>query len=174
VMAAVYQEGGKQYRTTFRGPRRVFWRSLVENAIRAGYLSKQVEVEPFSVNLAAIFFSHILEWVAEEIDLDEVEARTHYGFGLALLALARPSHRQSLQEKVLLAQKRLCNHTRAGPQARASSQVRGERVKPAAERVNVPGVQTSVARRRSADGRRSGKPQPGQRRRPSATRLGRR
>lgn len=107
VMAAVYQEGGRQYRSTFRGPRRIFWRLLVEDAIRAGYLSKEVKADPFSVNLAAIFFSHILEWVADEIDLEEVEARTHYGFGLALMALAKPSHRPALQDRVLKAQRKL-------------------------------------------------------------------
>ena len=169
VMAAVYQEGGKQYRTTFRGPRRVFWRSLVDNAVRAGYLSKEVEVEPFSVNLAAIFFSHILEWVAEEIELDQVEARTHYGFGLALLALARPSHRKMLHERVLRAQQRLC--APAPVQGRTPSGPRAERVKPAAERASVSGNQKSVPRRRTVDGgRRSSEPRPARGRR--GARLG--
>lgn len=107
VMAAVYQEGGSQYRRTFRGPRRQFWLNLVDDALEAGYLSRDVRPEPFSINLAGIFFSHILEWVAEEIDLDELEARAHYGFALALLAMARPAHRAMLHERVMDAQARL-------------------------------------------------------------------
>ena len=108
VMAAVYQDSGRDYRSTFRAPRRLFWRELVENAVRVGYLSKDVEPEPFSVNLAAIFFSHILEWVAGEIDLDQLEARTHYGFALALLGMASPRHRPFLRRQVVESQQRLC------------------------------------------------------------------
>ncbi len=108
VMSAVYQEGGRDYRSTFRGPRRMFWLELVENAIRAEHLSSDVAADPFSVNLAAIFFSHILEWVAEEIDLTQLEARTHYGFALALLAFANDPHRPFLRRMALDAQRRLC------------------------------------------------------------------
>lgn len=112
VMAAVYREGGPQYRSTFRVPRRLFWRRLVEDAIRAGCLSDEVEAEPFSVNLAAIFFSHILEWVAGEMALEEVEARTHYGFALALLAFADDRHREMLRKKAMTAQGKLCRAAR--------------------------------------------------------------
>jgi len=107
VMAAVYQEGGKQYRSMFRGPRRLFWKGLVERAIEGRFLSNEVRAEPFSLNLAAIFFSNILEWVAEEIDLRALEARTHYGFALSLLAVARKPYRNELHDRAMQAQARI-------------------------------------------------------------------
>lgn len=107
VMAAVYREGGAQYRSSFGGPRRRFWETLVERAIEGKFLAAQVQTVPFALNLAGIFFSNILEWVAGEIDLEKLEGRTHYGFALALLAMARRPYRSYLRERAMMAQDRL-------------------------------------------------------------------
>lgn len=107
VLAAVYGGGGKEYRTMFRGPRRAFWRGLVDDAIRAGLLAKHVQPEAFSMILVWIFFAAILEWVSGEITLAEMDTRTQYGFALALLAVATPRSRKRLQAQTLQLQNRL-------------------------------------------------------------------
>jgi AcrR family transcriptional regulator len=109
VLAAVYR-GGKEYRAMFRGPRRAFWRELVDDAIRAGYLGKHVSPEPFTTNLVSIFFSAIMEWVSDEISLPEMDARAQYGFALALLAVATPKGKRRLQTQVGQLQKALLQY----------------------------------------------------------------
>ena len=110
VLAAVYGTGGKEYRAMFRGPRRAFWRELVDNAIDAGYLGKHVSTEPFTTNLVSIFFAAIMEWVTDEISLPEMDARAQYGFALALLAVATPKSKRRLQTQVVQLQKVLLQY----------------------------------------------------------------
>jgi len=107
VLFAVYNEGGRDYRPMFSGPRHVMWRSLVQAAIDTGHLEKEVDADFFAINLQHIFFSCILEWVAEQLDLAELELRVQYGFALALLAMATPTSRARLHEKAIETQKRL-------------------------------------------------------------------
>jgi AcrR family transcriptional regulator len=89
VMSAVYASG-RDYRHMFRGPRRLFWKGLVDDVIAAGFVSEAVQPEPFATNLVFIFFAAIMEWVSGEISLPEMESRVHYGFALSLLAVATP------------------------------------------------------------------------------------
>jgi AcrR family transcriptional regulator len=107
VLFAVYNEGGRDYRPMFSGPRHVLWRSLVQAAIDAGYLQAEVDADLFAINLQHIFFSCILEWVADVLDLAELELRVQYGFALSLLAMCTPSSRARLQEKAFDTQRRL-------------------------------------------------------------------
>ena len=100
VLGAVYGTG-KEYRAMFRGPRRAFWRELVENAINAGFLSKDMSTEPFMTNLVSIFFAAIMEWVTGEISLAEMDARVQYGFALAMLGVCTPKAKRRLQPHVL-------------------------------------------------------------------------
>jgi AcrR family transcriptional regulator len=110
VLFAVYNEGGRDYRPMFSGPRHVLWRSLVQAAIDAGYLERATDADIFAVNLQHIFFSCILEWVADQLNLAELELRVHYGFALSLLAVATPSSRARLHDKALEAQRRIKEH----------------------------------------------------------------
>jgi AcrR family transcriptional regulator len=107
VLGAVYGSGGREYRAMFRGPRRAFWRELVDNAIGAGFLSKDLSTEPFMTNLVSIFFSEIMEWVMGEISLAEMDARVQYGFGLAMLGVATPKAKRRLQTRVMQLQNAL-------------------------------------------------------------------
>jgi len=107
VLFAVYTDGGTEYRSMFRGPRRAMWSQLVEDAVAGKFLRTDTDPEVFSTNLASIYFANILEWVAGETSLKEMEIRTHYGFGLALHGMARPGHRKRLEEEILRAQRRI-------------------------------------------------------------------
>jgi len=107
VLFAVYTDGGPEYRSMFRGPRRALWGQLVENAVEGGYLESDTDAKAFSLNLAAIYFANILEWVAGEISLREMEARTLYGFALALHSMAGRGQKTRLHDEILKAQRRL-------------------------------------------------------------------
>lgn len=100
VMAAAYQDGGREFRSTFRAPRRAFWQRMVANAVHAGQLQATVPIEPFASTLAYTFLSAIMEWVAGEISLEEMEARAHYGFALLLLPMAAPATVPRVQRKL--------------------------------------------------------------------------
>ena len=98
VLSAAYQDGGREFRASFRAPRGAFWQRLVITAVEAGMLQDSLPVEPFSSNLAYILLSAILEWVSGEITLLEMEARVHYGFALALLPVVTATHTARLRE----------------------------------------------------------------------------
>lgn len=107
VLFAVYNDGGREYRSMFRGPRRALWRALVEDARNSGFLSSEVDADAFANNLALIFFAAILEWVSGEGTLEEMETRTQYGFALALLAFANPDCRDRLHARAIKMQKKI-------------------------------------------------------------------
>ena len=98
VLSAAYQDGGREFRASFRAPRGAFWQRLVITAVDAGMLQDSLPVEPFSSNLAYILLSAILEWVSGEITLLEMEARVHYGFALALLPVVTEAHTERLRQ----------------------------------------------------------------------------
>jgi len=124
VLFAVYNDGGREYRSMFRGPRRALWSSLVEAAVAAKYLKPEVDTDAFSVNLALIYFSAILDWVAGEMSLEEMEIRTQYGFALSLLAVATAKHRKQIHDHLMKMQNRLGRYANA---RRRLDQVSGER-----------------------------------------------
>jgi len=111
VLSSVYA-GGTEYRDMFRGPRRAFWRGLVDEAMIGNFLDKRVGIEPFSTNLVLIFFASIMEWVAGEITLIEMERRVDYGFALSLLAVATPRSRSRLEAHLYASQQRLARHSK--------------------------------------------------------------
>jgi hypothetical protein len=73
---------------------------MVANAVHAGLLQPTVPIEPFASTLAYTFLSAIMEWVAGEITLPEMEARAHYGFALLLLPMASPQAVARVQRKL--------------------------------------------------------------------------
>lgn len=107
VLFAVYNDGGREFRSMFGGPRHAMWKGFVQDAVTAGYLSDEVEPDAFAINLGRTFFSAILEWVSGELSLPELEAWVQYGFALSLSAMATPKGRERLHTKVLDQQKRL-------------------------------------------------------------------
>lgn len=107
ILSAVYAEANPQYRSTFGAPRRALWRSLVENAVGSGHLESGTSVNALAINLSYVFYAAILEWTSGDTDLEEMDARTRYGFALALQSMATPAHREPLHEIALKMQKRI-------------------------------------------------------------------
>ncbi len=107
VLFAAYNDGGTGFRAMFSGPRHAMWRRFVNNARRAGMIEQDVEPNALAINLAHIFFSCIIEWVNGVISLDELEARTQYGFATALRGVATPETADRLWKDIQATQKRL-------------------------------------------------------------------
>ncbi len=107
VLFAVYNDGGREFRSMFGGPRHAMWKGFVQDAVTAGHLSEEVEPDAFAINLGRTFFSAILEWVSGELSLPELEAWVQYGFALSLSAMATPKSQQRLHTKALDQQNRL-------------------------------------------------------------------
>ena len=107
VLFAVYNDGGREFRSMFGGPRHAMWKGMVQDAINAGFLSDAVEPDAFAINLGRTFFSAILEWVSGELSLAELEAWAQYGFALALSAMATRASADRLHDKVIAQQVRL-------------------------------------------------------------------
>jgi AcrR family transcriptional regulator len=100
VMNTIYTEGAQDFRAAYRAPRRAFWRSLVDDAMHCGVIHPSPHAEALSIHLASVYFINILEWIHGEISLDLMEARTVYGFALALTAHTPAIHHPRLQELV--------------------------------------------------------------------------
>lgn len=100
VLGAVYFGETSEYRSMFRRPRRIFWQSLVDDAKRNKCIDASVDSDAFATNLVHIYWSNIIEWVAAEGSIEEMETRTKYGFALALLAVAKPKHRAALRTRL--------------------------------------------------------------------------
>ena len=107
VLLAVYNDGGREFRSMFGGPRHAMWRGFVVDAIDAGYLVDEVEPDAFAINLGRSFFAAILEWANGQISLQELDAWAQYGFALSLGAMSTPRSAARLREKAIGQQKRL-------------------------------------------------------------------
>ena len=107
VLFAVYNDGGREFRSMFGGPRHAMWKGFVQDAVKAGFLSEDVEPDAFAINLGRTFFSAILEWVSGELSLPELEAWAQYGFALSLSAMSTPASAERLHSKAVAQQQRL-------------------------------------------------------------------
>jgi len=107
VLFAVYNDGGREFRSMFGGPRHIMWKGFVQDAVKAGFLSSDVEPDAFAINLGRTFFSAILEWVSGELSLPELEAWAQYGFALSLSAMSTPLSADRLHDKAVAQQARL-------------------------------------------------------------------
>jgi hypothetical protein len=107
VLLAVYNDGGREFRSMFGGPRHAMWKGLVQDAIDANFLSGDVEPDAFAINLGRSFFSAILEWANGQLTLPELDAWAQYGFALALAGMATPKSTARLHDKSVAQQKRL-------------------------------------------------------------------
>lgn len=107
VIFAIYNDGGREYRAMFSGPRHAMWKAMVQDAIDAGLLAKDTAPDIFAVHLGRAFFSCILEWVSGELTLAGLEVWVHYGFAIALRSMAAPDSAARLDRKLRQLQKRM-------------------------------------------------------------------
>ncbi|MEZ5557603.1 MAG: TetR/AcrR family transcriptional regulator [Pseudomonadales bacterium] len=113
LLQAVYNDGGKEFRSVFGPAQHARWRGMVRQAIETGALIRATQADAMAVNLSSLFFSNILEWAFAELTVEELEARVHYGFALSLCAMAADPDRTRLHKRALKAQTRLAALWRA-------------------------------------------------------------
>lgn len=107
VLFAVYSDGGTEFRAMFSGPRHVMWRRMVTNAQAAGLIDEAIEPNSFAITISQLLFAIIMEWVNGLLSLEELEARGHYGFAVALSGVATPAAAPRVREQLMAAQQRL-------------------------------------------------------------------
>jgi len=109
ILFAVFNDGGKQHRAIFGGPRHLVWKEMINAAVAAGYLRKEIDADAFAIILGHIFLSCVLEWANKQMSLSEFEVRVHYGLALALAGMATEKKRAALNKKILETQDNLLN-----------------------------------------------------------------
>ena len=84
--------------------RDAFWRSLVQDAFRAGALSKDIEPELLLRQLELLLHSLMFDWVVGEIPEPKLAPMARHGYALILLGAASPEWRGPLRARLLEAQ----------------------------------------------------------------------
>lgn len=118
VLAAVSRDGGPELRHMVSGPRYALWKRLLGQATEAGLLDPTVDPDAFAVTVTQLMFASVLEWAQGTLDVDEMDARIRYGLALTLLAIATPTSRDQLAQRMRAAEARLRQLWRAALEAR--------------------------------------------------------
>lgn len=105
--AVASDDGGRELRTAFGGPRMALWERLVEQAIADGYLIRDADCHTLASHLSSVYLTNIMAWAAGQMSLKAMELRTLYGFAIALAAMAHTKHSAGLRRQALVYQGRL-------------------------------------------------------------------
>ncbi|MGA0599986.1 TetR/AcrR family transcriptional regulator [Caulobacter sp. KR2-114] len=102
LWTALLDSSGKDERTALLTPeRKAFWMALVAEAVRAGALGAEVDVELMTRNLDLTFAATMLTWVFEATGAEALEPSVGYGYALALAGAATDAWRPRLLAKAL-------------------------------------------------------------------------
>jgi AcrR family transcriptional regulator len=107
MLVAVFRDGGPEFRHMVSGPRYLLWKKLLKQATNAGVLRGDADPDAFAIATSQLLFSNILEWAHGALSIDELEARSRYGLALALLGMATPDSRETLQRELRAAESKL-------------------------------------------------------------------
>jgi hypothetical protein len=103
-------------RATIYNPKRdAFWLGLIDAAIRAGALIKEIDQTLLLQQLDHHFRSVMLDWIVGELTLAELEPTVLLGFALMLSGVAMADWRGPLAARVLHAQHSL-EHVKGLPE----------------------------------------------------------
>lgn len=108
LLRTLYRSEDAQLRTSLRKPRANFLKTLLRDAMTAGYLEPDLAVELVSRDLFGIYLYSVQEWVHGSVTLDRARLETGHGYSLILLGAAldhaRPellSRRNRLQAQIV-------------------------------------------------------------------------
>ena len=88
----------------FSLPRQGLLKDLISEAIERGEICHQINPDSLALNLGHQFYGWIQAWAKDTINLPDMVARSKYGLGLGLAAVATPVSRAQLLEQVLAIQ----------------------------------------------------------------------
>lgn len=89
--------------------RDAFWRSLVEEAVRAGAIGEDVDAALLTKHLELLLGSVMFDWVVGEIAPSRLIMMARHGFALVLLGAASADWRGPLKAALAEAQAALCD-----------------------------------------------------------------
>lgn len=118
LWTALLDSSGKDERTALLTPeRKAFWMALVGEAVRAGALAAEVDIDLMTRNLDLTFAATMLTWVFEATSPQELEPSVGYGYALALAGAATDAWRPKLLAKAMEYQDRLAELQRVAAAA---------------------------------------------------------
>lgn len=82
-------------------PRSRFWRLLVEEAIRKGFLRRSTDSLVISALMGQNLGGTIQQWILGEISLDRLEVETKLGFAIVFAAFATPASKARLRRMIV-------------------------------------------------------------------------
>ena len=91
----------------FSLPRQGLLKDLISEAIERGEICHQINPDSLALNLGHQFYGWIQAWAKDTVNLPDMVARSKYGLGLGLAAVATPASRAQLLEQVLAIQANL-------------------------------------------------------------------
>lgn len=104
---AVTNNGGRELRVAFGGPRMALWERLVGEAIAEGHLIGGADRRALADHLGSVYLANIVAWASGQMSLKVMELRTLYGFAMALATMATDRYTAGLRERALDYQDRL-------------------------------------------------------------------
>jgi AcrR family transcriptional regulator len=117
VLRDLMLTGDPSLRSFFSAPQRRFFLGLVENAVRAGYLSDIVAPHLIVRTLGRAITSCIGDWLWEGISLESLEANVGLGFTMALRGVATPRAAGRCDELLVHYQDEVIRHSRRAARA---------------------------------------------------------
>lgn len=121
VLRDLMLTGDPSLRSFFSAPQRRFFLGLVENAVRAGYVSDRVEPHLIVRTLGRAITSCIGDWLWEGISLDSLEANAGLGFTMALRGVVNPKAVARCDEVLAHYQHAVLRHSRRAARASQAS-----------------------------------------------------
>ena len=91
-------------RDIFNPKREAFWRGLLDDAVRAGAVAGDIDVDLLLRQLELCLRSTMFEWAVGEIAPQRIACTARYGYALVLLGAAAPEWRGPLRARMLEAQ----------------------------------------------------------------------
>ena len=88
MFRAIYGSGDSALSDGFLTPRVESWEKLVAEAAATGQLDSDVNVNAMAKNIIHMFIGSILDWVRDNITLEQMHAEVAYGLSLILIPVA--------------------------------------------------------------------------------------
>ena len=107
VLSLLFQAEQQDLKYSFTQPRYYFFRKLIEKAMQQGSLLQDTPSDLCANACVHIFLSTVLSWVNDEVSFDELERDVIFGFGAILLGFSSRNRRQTILEKMKVAEANL-------------------------------------------------------------------
>lgn len=99
--SALQAETDAELVESFGLPRHNLMSQLVTQAVQSGDLVHVVNPESLAFTLGQMLYGCIQAWASDRLSLQDMVARTQYGFALTLAAVAAPEHRGALLSRAI-------------------------------------------------------------------------